>query len=608
MHGAVNVPCASTRRMAAHTYDMGLIGNCAYLALIKTDTSVEWLCWPRFDSSFIFGPLLDRQKGGEFSIKPSTPHFSSHQYYLENTNILCTEITNEEGTYRVTDFAPRFRQYQRYYKPLMIVRKIEPLRGTPRVKVTCRPMGKYGDVELRRRRSSNHIAFLDLEEEVRLTTNISLSYILEEQCFVLNEAKYLVLTYGAPLEATLESTAEDFLSKTTTYWRRWVKNTSIGNFFQEQVIRSALALKIHQYEDTGAIIASPTTSLPEHPGSGRNWDYRFCWMRDTYYILSAFNNIGHFEEMESYFQFIANITAMEGDRYQPLYSISGAKRLTEIELDLEGYLGNNRPVRIGNDAYTHIQNDVYGQILVALLPLYTDKRFNYEGRLESEKLIYKTLDKIQKTLHEPDAGLWEFRDFAQYHCYTFLFHWAGAAAARNAARYLGNQEMMQLATRLMNEAAAKIEECYDPERGVYTQAIGKNHLDASTLQLIMMHYLDPTSERARRHLAEMEKDLKTPEGLFYRYKHADDFGVPQSTFLICAFWYVEALASVGRVDEAVREFEKLMKYTNHVGLLSEDIDAKDGSMWGNFPQAYSHVGLVNAAYRISKQLDLPSFL
>ncbi|AMM50365.1 glycosyl hydrolase [Rufibacter sp. DG15C] len=593
--------------MAKHTYDMGLIGNCAYLALIHQDTNIEWLCWPRFDSSFVFGPMMDRQKGGEFSLKPDAEEFTSHQYYVENTNILCTEITCQEGSYRVTDFAPRFRQHQRYYKPLMLVRKVEPIAGSPRIKATCHPMGNYGQLELKRRRSSNHIAFLGLDEEVRLTTNASLSYILEDQYFVLNETLYFVLTYGAPLEANLESTVESFLRQTTRYWHNWVKNTSISNFFQEQVIRSALALKIHQYEDTGAIIASPTTSLPEHPGSGRNWDYRFCWMRDTYYILNAFNNIGHFEEMERYFHFIANITAKDTPRYQPLYSISGQSKLTELELELEGYLGN-KPVRIGNDAYTHIQNDVYGQILVALLPLYIDRRFNDAERIESQKLIYKTLYKIQDTMEEPDAGLWEFRDFAQYHTYTYLFHWAGAAAARSAARHFGDEQLHQLATDLMQQAAAKIEQCFDPTRGVYTQAIGKNHLDASTLQLIMMHYIDPASEVAKTHLAAMERELKTPEGLFYRYKHADDFGVPQSTFLICAFWYIEALACVGRVDEALLEFENILKYTNHLGLLSEDVDSRDGSQWGNFPQAYSHVGLLNAAYRISKRLDRPSFL
>ncbi|GAB2862692.1 glycoside hydrolase family 15 protein [Hymenobacter ruber] len=594
--------------MTKHTYDLGLIGNCAFLGLIGTDTAVRWLCWPRFDSSFVFGSLLDDDKGGEFSIRPTAAGgFTSSQHYLSNTNVLRTEITATDGSYRVTDFAPRFAQYDRYYKPLMFIRKLEPLAGTPRVRVACRPMGQYGELELQRRRSSNHIAFLGLEEEIRLTTNIPLTYILDEEDFVLNETKYLVLTYGAPLEAPLESTSERFLSSTVDYWHRWVKSTSIGTFHQDAVIRSALALKIHQYEDTGAIIAASTTSLPEAPGSTRNWDYRYCWMRDTYYILTAFNNIGHFEEMERYFHFIANISTKVQDKYQPLYGISGKADLVETELPLAGYLGN-QPVRIGNDAYTHIQNDVYGQVLVALLPLYVDCRFAHPDQLPPEKLATEALRLMETTLDQPDAGLWEFRHIAQQHCYTFLFHWAGGHAAQQVARSLGNKEMEARATRLIEAVTDRIEQCYDAERGVYTNAIGSANLDASTLQLILMGYLDGNSEKAKKHLIELEKELKTPEGLFYRYRHPDDFGTPETTFLICSFWYVEALACVGRLEEAAAEFEKLIKYANHLGLLSEDVDAKTGSQWGNFPQAYSHVGLVNAAYRIAQRQDKPRFV
>jgi GH15 family glucan-1,4-alpha-glucosidase len=592
--------------MIKHTYDMGVVGNCAFLALIGTDTAVRWLCWPRFDSSFVFGPLLDEQKGGEYSIRPAG-EFTSHQYYVPNTNVLVTEITTATGSYRVTDFAPRFMQYERYYKPLMFIRKVEVLSGAPRVRVACRPVGQYGEQSLTRRRSSNHIAFLGLEEEIRLTTNIPLTYVLDEEDFVLNETKYLVLTYGAPLEAALESTAERFLTSTIAYWRSWVKSTSIANFYQDQVIRSALALKIHQYEDTGAIIAASTTSLPEAPGSTRNWDYRFCWMRDTYYILTAFNNIGHSEELEQYFNFIANISGKVKGKFQPLYGIGGQSDLIEQELPLAGYLGN-QPVRIGNDAYTHIQNDVYGQVLVALLPLYVDSRFRDTNRATPLELVEECLRLIEQTMDQPDAGLWEFRHIAQRHCYTYLFHWAGSHAAIRVAKSLGNNDLEAKARRLLKVSEEHIEQCFDAERGSYSNAIGSKDLDASTIQLITMGYLDPNSERTKHHLVELEKELKTPEGLFYRYRHEDDFGTPETTFLICSFWYVEALACVGRLDEAIAEFEQLITYTNHLGLLSEDVDAKTGSQWGNFPQAYSHVGLVNAAYRIAKKLDKPNFV
>ncbi|MEQ8241744.1 MAG: glycoside hydrolase family 15 protein [Cyclobacteriaceae bacterium] len=590
-----------------HTYDFGVIGNCAFTAHVHKDTNISWMCWPKFDSSFIFGRLLDKEKGGEFSVKPIQEGAESHQYYIENTNILKTEITSGHDKYCVTDFAPRFYQTDRYYRPLMLIRKIERLAGEPRIHVKCQPKGEYGTITPEPSIGSNHIRFLGLGAHVRLTTNISLNYILEDQSFVLNETKYLVLTYGPPLEASLEETVENFLTRTKTYWRNWIKTASIVNFYQREAIRSALVLKIHQYEDTGAIIAATTTSLPESPGSTRNWDYRYCWMRDTFYTLNAFNNIGHFEESEKYFHYILNTTIEEDNRYQPLYGITGKKLLTEQEISLSGYQGN-QPVRIGNQAYTHIQNDVYGQVLISLLPLYADKRIIFTERFDSAELIMKTLSMIEKTFDEKDAGLWEFRNLAQQHCYTYLFHWAGSCAAIKMAKRLKNEKMGKKALELKKRSEAMIEKCYIPSQKGYSQAIGVERMDASTIQLIMMSYLNGNSEQAKDHLKALERELHAGGGLFYRYKHQDDFGEPETTFLICAFWYVEALACVGRLDDAVKYFENIVSYSNHLGLLSEDVKATDGSMWGNFPQAYSHVGLLNAATRIARKLDKPDFL
>ena len=592
--------------MSRHTYDYGVIGNCAYTAHIHTSTNISWMCWPRFDSSFVFGGMLDQKKGGEFSIKPLGEKMITTQYYIENTNIICTEIEGESGVYRVTDFAPRFYQEDRYYKPLMLMRKVERIRGNPKLVVKCKPMGDYGNVTPQSSMGSNHIRFLGLEAHVRLTTNIPLNYVLEEESFVLNETKYLVMTWGPPLEASLEETVETFLIKTTKYWRSWIKTASIVNFYQRQAIRSALILKIHQYEDTGAIIAATTTSLPESPGSTRNWDYRYCWMRDTFYTLNAFNNIGHFEESEKYFHYILNTTIEEEDRYQPLYGITGKKELIEQELPLEGYEGNV-PVRLGNQAYTHIQNDVYGQVLISLLPLYHDKRIIFTDRFDTSDLIFRTLKMIEKTFNEKDAGLWEFRNLAQQHCYTYLFHWAGSSAAVKIAKALNDTKIGELAMQLKLKSAEMIEKCYVPGKKGYAQAVGVDRMDASTLQLIMMNYFPKDSQKAKEHLKALEQELHASKGLFYRYKHQDDFGEPETTFLICAFWYVEALACVGRLDEAIEYFENLISYSNHVGLLSEDVKESDGSMWGNFPQAYSHVGLLNAATRIANKLDKPDF-
>ncbi len=593
--------------MDKHTYKEGIIGNCAYLAHVNVDTNVTWLCWPRFDSSFVFGGLMDKEKGGEFSILPAG-EYTSKQYYRENTNVLCTEITNSEGSYRITDFAPRFHQFDRFFKPLMLIRKIEVLQGLPRIKVICKPTYDYGSSTLEPVRGSNHIEYFGSGAKIRLTTNIPVSYILDGHYFILSENSYLLLTYGAPLEAPLQSTAEHFLRETTEYWRIWIKHSSIVLFYQPFVIRSALALKIHQYEDTGAIIAASTTSLPEFNGSGRNWDYRYCWIRDTYYVITSLSHIGHFEEMEKYFHYVTDICFSEEFRYQPLYGITGEKTLTEHILPhLDGYLGN-KPVRIGNQAYEHIQNDLYGQVLISLLPLYTDHRFIFKERKDSAMWIDTVLSKIEMTIDEKDAGIWEFRNMANHHAYSNLFQWAGCNAAEKMARLIGDESLLQKAILLKEKAAQHIEDCYDPVRKVYTHAKGSPHLDASTLQLIMMNFIDPASQKAKDHLEALEKELRTPTGLFYRYLHADDFGKPKTTFLICAFWYVEALACVGRVDDAIREFKNLLQYSNHLLLFSEDVDEDNGSQWGNFPQAYSHVGLMNAAYRISMKLDMPIFL
>lgn len=590
-----------------HKYNYGIIGNCSYLALVDTQANIGWMCWPRFDSSFIFGTLLDKEKGGHFFIRPEWDDFRSEQNYVTNTNILETTFHAEDGSYKVVDFAPRYYLYERSYKPLMLVRKIVPLKGSPRIKVGCHPMGAYGETQPEMVLGSNHIRFSGLDAQVRLTTNIPLSYVANEQAFVLRETKYLILTWGTPLEAPLESTAESLLDQTTKYWQDWIKETSTEYFRQEQVIRSALALKLHQFQDTGAIIAAATTSLPEFPGSQRCWDYRYCWLRDGYYTVKALNDLSHFHILEDYVKFIENIGLSEDKRFHPLYPIGIDYQPTEKILPLQGYNGE-KPVRIGNQAYEHIQNDVYGQVLVTLLPLFSDKRLHHLDATPSLiDLSMHCLEMIDETMEEYDNGLWEFRGIQQRHCYTFLFHWAGANAARKIAQMTGHTAMSALAEKLVRVSSENIEACYDAERGVYTQAIGSEHLDASLLQLINMGYLDPREEKTHTHLKQLEKELRAESGLFYRYRHADDFGEPESTFLICAFWYVEALARVGRLSESIEIFDKLTGYANHLGLLSEDVHPATGSQYGNFPQMYSHVGLINAAFTISRKLDHPVY-
>lgn len=589
-----------------HQYKMGIVGNCAYLAYIDTSGRVVWLCWPRPDSSFAFGHLLDHDKGGELSLMGMNKTESLGQRYIRNTNVLETDIETDDGAFRITDCAPRFILYERNFKPLIFVRKIEPLRGNPRIKVICRPRADYGQQTPRIYQESNHIRYDFGIERIRLNANIPLSYIGSEQPFVLNETKYIVVTWGVPLEAPLEATAEEYLRETIAYWRSWVRQCAIGPFYQTEIIRSGLVLKLHQYEDTGAIIASGTTSLPEYPNTGRNWDYRYCWLRDAYYTLNALNHLSQFDEMQRFAQFIENIAANELSRLPPVVKIDGTLEIPERFIELAGYDGTNS-VRVGNQAFSHIQNDVYGQIVFATLHLYIDERLALPVKGTARHLILLLLNKIDATLDECDATLWEFRGRSMRHCYTSLFHWVGAKAAAKIARHIGDRDMLRLATRLISRSAKKVEECFDPSIGAYAQEPGSRNMDASLLQLITLQFLDPRSDRARSHLAALEAQLKTPDGLFYRYIHQDDFGTPKSTFLVCSFWYVEALALMGNVNDAIKHLDKLLQFTNHLGLLSEDVESSTGSQWGNFPQTYSHVGLMNAIFRITSEMRHPEF-
>lgn len=586
---------------------MGVIGNCSFLAYVGTDTDIKWMCMPSFDSSFVFGSMLDSENGGEFSILPKETEYICNQYYLSNTNVLCTEIHTKDGAYRVTDFAPRYMQNDRYFRPLMLFRKIEPLNGRPSIIVKCNPVGDYGRIKPEILKGSNHIRFLGIGENVRLTTDVPLSNILKQQPLVLSETKYLAFTFEIPLENSLPETCELFLDRTIRYWNNWIQTTSIPNIYQKEIIRSSLILKMHQFEDTGGIIASGSMALPESDGEGRNWDYRYCWMRDSYYSLNALNSLGHFEESKKYFNYIENILSSEDQLIQPLYGIDGRKEIFETELPLKGYLDRNSPVRLGNAAYHHIQNDVYGQVLVSLLPLYTDERLLNDRIKRSPVIVHGLLNKIEETMDMPDAGLWEFRNKQQLHCYTFLFHWAGSHAALKIARTLKDKSLEEKAIALIEKSTLRIENCYDEKQEAYTQAIGNPDLDASCLKLITMGYLDPNSERAQRHLKALEKELRTDEGYFYRYKHKDDFGTPNNSFMICAFWYAEALVCVDRCEEAKNVLDKLIASGNHLGIFSEDI-GKDGSQWGNFPQTYSHVGMMITAFRLARKLDRAGFL
>lgn len=578
--------------------DFALIGNCSYQALIDRQGGVQWLCWPRFDSSFVFGGLLDSQRGGEFNVRPEEDEFRSEQAYLPNTNILRTTFTSASGSFELVDFAPRFRQFDRSFKPNMLVRRIRRLSGDPRVRVNVRPVYDYGRIELRGHTASNHIQWQLPDTTLRLTANVPLSYIAEGRSFLLEGDTYFVMTWGEHLEASLIETCESFLNRTRAYWERWVKHTTLPGVLEGEVIRSALVLKLHQFEDTGAITAAATMSLPEHDGAGRNWDYRYCWIRDAYFTLRATRRLGHFEELEAFVNFMKNL-AGNVDHLQPVYGISGASDLSEVVLEhLDGYLGN-KPVRAGNAAYAQRQHDVYGEMIACIAPLFLDRRFETSDAGSGLRLVRRLLDQIERTMEAPDAGIWEFRAEPRVHAFSLLMHWTGAEVAARIGNRAGDTELLAKAVRLSGRARELIEQCYVGAEGFYGDAIGGANADASLFMMINLGFLRPDHASSRTHLRRLAERLRTRDHLLRRYVHHDGLGETHNTFTVCGFWYAEALARLGDKHAALDNCTALLGHANHVGLFSEDIDPNTGAQWGNFPQTYSHVGLINAAFAIN---------
>ncbi|HET9606632.1 MAG TPA: glycoside hydrolase family 15 protein, partial [Nitrospira sp.] len=411
-------------------YPYSLIGNCHTSALINATGSVEWMCLPRPDSPPVFGRLLD-PGGGHFSIAspPSSMACTTSQSYLPNTNILLTTVTLSNGdSFQITDFCPRFEQYGRMYRPAALFRLVEPLQGTPAIVVSCRPVTGWDKTVAPLTRGSNHLRYDIRGESLRLLTNMPLTYLCEETPVALTRHFYFGLTWGLGIEDDLVKVTHDFLEQTTRYWRLWVKHCSVPLLHQKEVIRSALALKLHCYEDTGAILAAMTTSLPEQLAGPRNWDYRYCWLRDAYFTLTAFNNLGHFEEMEAFLNFLLNIALTHEhsrDRLRPVYTLSQGLPLPEIEhANWKGYQGS-APVRSYNQAADQVQNDAYGEMILTFTPIFFDERFVDLRTRNLDGLLAHLAQLCARSIGRQDAGLWEIRSGWQEHSFTNLLCWAG---------------------------------------------------------------------------------------------------------------------------------------------------------------------------------------
>jgi len=587
------------------TLDLALIGNCTIGALIDAQATVNWACWPRFDGDPVFCALLKNTDDYGFFSVELTDCERTEQHYLENTAILVTRLIDRQGgAIEVTDFAPRFGQHGRTFRPMMLVRRLRRLTGSPRLTLRLRPACSDGAARPAVTWGSNHIRYVGATLALRLTTDASLTAILQETPFFLDDTVTLLLGADETVHEAAGDVGRRFLEETTQYWREWVRALAIPYEWQEAVIRAAITLKLNAYDDTGAIVAAMSSSIPEAPHSGRNWDYRYCWLRDGYFVVNALNRLGATRTMERYLGYIVNIAAQAGDGpLQPVYGIDGRTELDERELPaLSGYRGMG-PARTGNLAYKQVQHDVYGSAILAASHIFFDCRLTRRG----DEALFRRLEPLgeqaRRCHDQPDAGLWELRGSARVHTFSSVMCWA---ACDRLGRIACRLDLTERAAYWHEQArhihATIIQRAWNTQRGSFVATFDGDALDASLLLLAEVGFLDVADPRFSATVSAVNQDLRRGDFIF-RYIEKDDFGEPENAFLVCTFWYVNALASLDRRQEARELFGKLLACRNRLGLLAEHVDPRSGEQWGNFVQTYSMVGLINAAIRLSMRWD-----
>ncbi len=585
--------------------DLALIGNCTIGALVDARANFTWGCFPRFDGDPVFCSLLrDTDDYGFFSIE-LTDCERTEQHYLENTAILVTQLYDRHGgAIEITDFAPRFGQYGRTFRPMMLVRRVKRLSGSPRITLRLRPACNDGAGRPEVTWGSNHIRYVAPTLTLRLTTDASLTALLQETPFFLEDNITLLLGADETVHEAVGEVGRRFLEETAQYWTEWVRSLGIPYEWQEAVIRAAITLKLNAYDDTGAIIAAMTTSIPEAAGSARNWDYRYCWLRDGYFVVNALNRLGATRTMERYLGYIVNIAADSGgEPLQPVYGIDGRTELEEREVSaLTGYRGMG-PVRIGNLAYRQVQHDVYGSSILAATHIFFDRRLTRRG----DEVLFRRLELLGeqavRCYDQPDAGMWELRGSARVHTFSAVMCWAACDRLAKIAGRLGLAERTDYwldQSQLIHQTICR--RAWSERRGTFVSTFDGESMDASLLLLAEFGFLDATDPRFAATVSAVEQDLRRGDFIF-RYVEKDDFGEPENAFLVCTFWYVNALAALDRREEARVLFEKLLACRNRHGLLAEHIDPNSGEQWGNFVQTYSMVGLINAAIRLSLRWD-----
>jgi GH15 family glucan-1,4-alpha-glucosidase len=589
----------------------GVIGNCRSAALVSAKGSIDWCCLPDFDSPSVFAKLIDNEKGGSFSFFVDDKYTISQKYIIW-TNVLCTEYKSDRGTFEVIDFMPRYKLIDDdYFAPAEIYRYIKYISGTPTFKVKYCPVFNYAKEEVSNVTEDNYIRTYSRVKPtdcIYLYTSLNFNDILDSKEIALTQHQFLLLSYNQKLiDIDIKRVYLEF-QRTKVYWLNWTNRSKKHEKYNEEIIRSLLVLKIMSYQPTGAVLAALTTSIPESIGEVRNWDYRFCWLRDASMSLETLIKMGHYYSAQRFLDYLKRILKSKNDSFQIMYGIRGERELSETELfHLAGY-ENSKPVRIGNDAYSQRQNDVFGYLLNIIHQYYEF----FPGTLDEVEDMWEIVRNICRTVsthwEKPDKGIWEIRSDEKHYVFSKVMSWVAMDRATKIATVLNKPYYAETWRGIAKDIQEDVlKNGWNEELQTFTQTYCNSDLDASLLLMAEYGFIAADDIRFQKTVIAVKNALFY-NGLVYRYKNPDDFGKPMSSFTICTFWLVQALFRIGMKGDAKNIFENLLAYGNHLGLFSEDIDFSTKRLLGNFPQAYSHLALINTATLFSEEKHIPKFI
>jgi len=595
---------ASVRAPALSDY--GLIGDMRTAALVGLDGAIDWCCLPRFDSGSVFAAILDPERGGTWAIRPAVD-WTSTQRYLPRTNILETTFRTAGGVAILTDFMPVDEDGRPSSPHPEIHRQLRCARGRVPMQLTFMPRFEYGARATRLEQLRNGLFATDRTDQVlTLSSNKPCDWIIEQSIatarFTVEKGddRWLVLRYDDDdIHPADRYESARKLDITAAFWARWAAGVRYSGPFRGMVKRSALVLKLLTHAETGAIIAAPTTSLPETIGGVRNWDYRFVWLRDAAFTLAALDAVGHRREADAFMRFLKKVCRHEGGGHlQIMYGIDGRRDLVERQLDhLAGYMGS-RPVRVGNGAVGQLQLDVYGEVLETA----DIWRRNFEMTEGTWRVLRGLVDWVSGNWQLPDSSIWEVRGEVRHYVFSKVMSWVAMDRGIRMAEELGldgNTAEWQAQRDVLH--AEILERGWSDRHQSFTQAYDDEALDAAALAIPMVRFLPWNHPRVISTVQAVARELTSADGeLVYRYRHPDGLEGEEGAFSICTFWLAQALTMIGERERAERVFRRMLRHANHVGLYSEEIDPQTGAFLGNFPQAFTHIALINCAAALAR--------